>query len=265
MFLYLRKLGEIFDIEGGFSLSVNAEMSAMLEVQVEAPQRRSWYLGSANQNCNQVCDIHLLHCTDNSMDQVSSLVRDSEALGAFAEAGVMCDGFTVGQNDGRAPFQSPEGCHKPIPRGSMPVCDATGSKHEHPLCYCEDGGTGAVALTESVHVSTNMYCSLFCSVSLLLIPLLPFVSLLKNINATQNAARAIHESELWLQNTYVALSASVEFQPQNLWDLLNNTMGQFGHFLYGLRPEPPSGVLVEAGGLAGRFHLKLRESVTFLL
>ena len=141
----------------------------MLEVQVESPQRQSWYLESARQNCNQVCDTHLLHCTDNSMNEVSSLIQDSEALDAFAEAGVMCEGFTVGQNDGGAPFQSPEGCHKSIPGGSMPVCDATGSNHEHPLCYCEDGGAGAVSLTESVHVSMDVYCSLFCINIILLV------------------------------------------------------------------------------------------------
>jgi len=201
-------LGVLFPLPGDFNLTLfDGALSAMLEVQVQTRDRRNekshWYLGSAGQTCNIVCNIHQLQCTDNSINEQSSLTDTDEAHEAFTEAGVMCSDVRGGNTDVGAPFQSPDGCYKFTPGGSRSTCDANGSSSHSSLCYCEDGGTGVVAVTESTQ--------------------------------TKNVAQCIHEDQTWMQDTYIALSVSAQLSTGDL-DALLSPFNQFGEFLSGLLP-----------------------------
>ena len=152
-------LGSLFPLPGNFTLSFfEGALSAMLDIQVAMPEHRSdrrhWYLGNAGQSCNQVCNVYNFQCTDKSIEEQSSLSLD-EAHAAFSEAGMECSGVTDASVG--APFDSPGGCLKPMPNSEAEfTCDTIGEQDQRPLCYCEDEGTGEVALTESTQVRVQV-------------------------------------------------------------------------------------------------------------
>ena len=151
-------LGAFTSLPNSESTRFSGEISAMLDIQVETEahrlDRRQWYLGNAGQTCSQVCNLYNFQCTDKSIEEQSSLSLD-EAHAAFSEAGMECSGVTDASVG--APFDSPGGCLKPMPNSEAEfTCDTIGEQDQRPLCYCEDEGTGEVAVTESTQVRVQV-------------------------------------------------------------------------------------------------------------
>lgn len=228
-------LGELFPLPGNFTLTLfEGALSAMLDIQIQLPEdrneRRHWYTGSAGQTCNQVCNIYNLQCTDNSLSEQSSLLFYGEAHEAFFEAGRECSAIGDAQV-GAGPFESPDGCFKPTREGSDSTCDTTGGISDRLLCYCEEGEAGAVAVMESTQ--------------------------------TKNVAQCVHESQTWMQHTYIALSVSTHISTGDVAALMSPFLA-FGEFLAGLLPgvnatDPTENPVNDVEGLmlAARVYLKL--------
>ena len=260
-------LGELFPLPGNFILTFfEGALSSMLDIQVQTPERRNerrhWYIGQAGQTCNQVCNTYHLHCTENSINEQSSLIYSGVAREAFHEAGVTCpasrDGIPGPAN------LSPEGCYKFTTGGNRPTCDVIESISQKSLCYCEYGRTGAIALMESTEVNIHGCCRI-CKQNQ---RISNFFVAFHFTFTTNNVAECVHDDQTWMQDTYIALSVSAHISTGYL-DQLLSPLATFGEFLSGLIPgsnvtngTAPNPVNdVEGLMLAARTYLKIREFV----
>ena len=142
--MMFQKLGAIAEDTAG-ALTQKESMSDKTFVSF----KRHWYLGNANQTCNQACDSRGLYCTANSVSKQTSLAPDSivEVVAAFQEAGASCittksnhwrdvagspfvqsisgDCYGFGKDDGTASY-------------GISICNGNATSGHQPLCYCEE-------------------------------------------------------------------------------------------------------------------------------